>query len=209
VFVRILQGRVADEAGVRAELDRWRRELVRAVPGWRRLTAGVADGRELVAVFGFDDEDAARRGADHLVEAAGQTALERHLVGRAGWHDCRVVHVLKGGDLGGAGFVRVVQGRMADPVRLAAIRGEVARTLRERAPHVVGALVAEHTEDPGGFTEVTWFTSERETRAAERQMPVDVATQLGTVRSFMEGLRFLELREPLLARPPAPAVPVG
>jgi hypothetical protein len=49
------------------------------------------------------------------------------------------------------------------------------------------------------------FTSEREARAGERQMPVEMAVQLGTVRSYMEGLEFLELREPVLA---GPAVPV-
>ena len=38
------------------------------------------------------------------------------------------------GDAGEAGFVRVVQGRLADPIRLAAMRDEVERTLRDRAP---------------------------------------------------------------------------
>jgi hypothetical protein len=35
-------------------------------------------------------------------------------------------------------------------------------------------------------------------------MPVDVAVQLGMVRSYVEGLRFVELREVLLARPEVP-----
>jgi hypothetical protein len=78
------------------------------------------------------------------------------------------------------------------------MRAEVERTLRERAPHVLGVSVAGHADGVG-------FTSEREARAGERQMPVEMAVQLGTVRSYMEGLEFLELREPVLA---GPAVPV-
>jgi hypothetical protein len=37
-------------------------------------------------------------------------------------------------------------------------------------------------------------------------MPVEMAVQLGTVRSYVEALEEVELRRPLLANP---AVPVG
>jgi hypothetical protein len=198
VFVRVLQGLVGDERGVRAELDRWRRELAPG-GGWRWLTAGVADGAELVALFAFDGPAAARQARP---DAAGwQAALERHLIGPAGWHDCLAVHELKGGAAADAGFVVVVQGRLADPARLAAMRGQVERTLRAHAPQVLGVVTAEHADDPGAFTEATYYTSERAARAAEREMPVEVAVQLGTVRSYLEGLRFLELRDPVLERP--------
>jgi hypothetical protein len=207
VFIRILHGAVADEAGARVELARWRGELARAA-GWQRLTAGVADG-ELVVLFRYDDEAAAIAGAGKGEQTGWQAAVERHLTGPAAWHDCQVVHVMKAGDAEPAGFVRVVQGRLADPVRLAGMRAEVERTLRERAPHILGVVVAEHADEPDGFTEVTYCTSERETRAAERQMPVEMAVQLGTVRSYVEGLRTLELRDPLLAHPAEPAVPVA
>ena len=65
--------------------------------------------------------------------------------------------------------------------------------------------VAEHA-DGTGFTELTYCTSERETRAADRQMPVEMAVQLGTVRSYVEGLEEVELRSPVLASPAVPVV---
>jgi len=198
VFIRIMRGRVVDGAGTRAELARWRRELEAGTPGWQRLTVGVGDGGELVLVLRYDSEAAARGGAERPELAAWQASVERHLSGPAQWHDCPVVHTMKAGDGADAGFVRVLQGRLADPLRLAAMRAEVERTLRERAPHVRGVTVAEHA-DGTGFTELTYCTSERETRAAERQMPVEMAVQLGTVRSYMEGLDEVELREFLLA----------
>ena len=188
-----MRGRVVDGPGTRLELARWRQELGAGTPGWQRLTAGVTDDGEVVAVLRFGDEEAARRSGE----------LPQPAAWRATWYDCPVVNVMKAGDGADAGFVQVMQGRLVDPVRLAAMRAEVERTLRERAPHVLGVTVAEHA-DGVGFTEITYFTSEREARAGERQMPVEMAVQLGTVRSYMEGLEFLELRDPVLAGPPVP-----
>jgi hypothetical protein len=200
VFIRIMRGRVADGAGTSFELTRWRQELSAGPPGWQRLTAGVTDDGHAVAVFRYDSEAAARRGGEGPQHGAWRASVERRLAGPAVWYDCPVVNVMKSGDEADAGFVQVMQGRLVDPVRLAAMRAEVERTLRERAPHVLGVSVAEHA-DGVGFTEVTYFTSEREARAGDRQMPVEMAVQLGTVRSYMEGLEFLELRRPLLAAP--------
>jgi hypothetical protein len=204
VFIRIMRGRVAGGARASFELAGWRQELSAAPPGWQRLTAGVTDDGQAVAVFRYDSEAAARRSGERPQQAAWRASVERRLAGPVVWYDCPVVNVMKAGDQADAGFVQVMQGRLVDPVRLAAMRAEVERTLRERAPHVLGVSVAEHA-DGIGFTEVTYFTSEREARAGERQMPVEMAVQLGTVRSYMEGLEFLELREPVLT---GPAVPV-
>ncbi len=208
MFIRILRGRVVDGVAVRGELRRWSDELGPGLPGWQRLTGGVTDDGELVAVFRFDGEAAARSSGERSEQLAWQQSVERHLVGRPSWDDCPVVHMAKGGDDEDAGFVRVLHGRLADPVRLAAMRDEVERTLRERAPHVLGVTFAEHADEVGSFTEITYCTSEREALAAERQMPVEVAVQLGTVRSYMEGLTFMELRDPLLLGPARPALPV-
>ena len=197
MFIRILRGQVLDGAATLAEVSRWRQELGTGVLGWRRLTAGIGDGGELVLALRYDTEAAARRDRDRPELAAWQASAERHLDGPGRWYDCPVVHTMKDGDAGEAGFVRVVQGRLADPVRLAAMRDEVERTLRARAPHVLGVIVAEHA-DGTGFTELTYLTSERETRAADRQMPVEMAVQLGIVRSYVEGLEEVELRRVLV-----------
>ena len=197
MFIRILRGQVVDGRATLAEVNRWRHELGAGVLGWRRLTAGIGEDGELVLVVRYDTEAAAWQDQDRPELAAWQAAADRHLTAPGRWYDCPVVHTMKNGDTGEAGFVRVVQGRLADPVRLAAMRAEVERTLRDRAPHVLGVTVAEHA-DGTGFTELTYCTSERETRAADRQMPVEMAIQLGTVRSYVEGLQEVELRAPLL-----------
>jgi hypothetical protein len=205
MFIRILRGQAYDGAATLAEIARWCQELGAGVLGWRRLTAGIGDAGELVLALRYDAEAVAQQDRDRPELAAWQASVERHLTGPGRWYDCPVVHTMKDGDAGEAGFVRVVQGRLADPVRLAAMRDEVERTLRDRAPHVLGVTVAEHA-DGTGFTELTYLTSERETRAADRQMPVEMAVQLGTVRSYVEGLEEVELRDPVLASPAPLAV---
>ena len=205
MFIRILRGQAYDGAATLAEIARWRQELGAGVLGWQRLTAGIGDAGELVLALRYDAEAVAQQDRDRPELAAWQASVERHLTGPGRWYDCPVVHTMKDGDAGQAGFVRVVQGRLADPVRLAAMRDEVERTLRDRAPHVLGVTVAEHA-DGTGFTELTYLTSERETRAADRQMPVEMAVQLGTVRSYVEGLEEVELRDPVLASPAPLAV---
>jgi hypothetical protein len=202
VFIRILRGQVFDGGLTRADLARWQRELSAGAPGWRRLTAGVGDQGELVLALRYDSEAAAGRDRERPELAAWQASVRGSLVAPGQWLDCPVVHTMKDGDAAPAGFVRVVQGRLADPVRLAAMRAEVEHTLRRRAPHVLGVTVAEHA-DGIGFTELTYLTSERESRAADRQMPVEMAVQLGTVRSYTEALEEVELRQPLLASPAA------
>jgi|RhiMethySRZTD1v2_1073278.scaffolds.fasta_scaffold1110427_2 hypothetical protein len=200
MFIRILRGQAYDGTATLAEIARWRQELGAGVLGWQRLTAGIGDAGELVLALRYGTEAAAGRDRDRWELTSWQASAERHLTGPGRWYDCPVVHAMKYGDAAEAGFVRVVQGRLADPVRLAAMRDEVERTLRDRAPHVLGVVVAEHA-DGTGFTELTYLTSERETRAADRQMPVEMAVQLGTVRSYVEGLEEVELRAPVLASP--------
>ena len=142
MFIRILRGQAYDGAATLAEIARWRQELGAGVLGWRRLTAGIGDAGELVLALRYDTEAAARRDQDRPELAAWQASAERHLTGPGRWYECPVVHTMKDGDAGEAGFVRVVQGRLADPVRLAAMRDEVERTLRARAPLVLGVTVA-------------------------------------------------------------------
>ncbi|HYT25739.1 MAG TPA: hypothetical protein VEP73_04555 [Actinomycetota bacterium] len=192
---------------MQAELEHWDGDLGAGAPGWRGLTGGVTDDGELVVILRFDGAGAAVDNDTRPATAVWRTAVERHLAGPARLQRCPIVREIKGGGSDEAGFVRVLQGRVIDARRLAALQDDVERGLAEEA-HVLGVTVADH--DRGGwFTEVTYFTSERAVRAAERAMPVAKAVQLGMVRSYMEGLRLYELRAPCLASPRPQAVPAG
>jgi hypothetical protein len=83
VFIRVMRGRVADAARSSFELARWRQELSAAPPGWQRLTAGVTDDGQAVAVFRYDSEAAARSSGERPQQAAWRASVERQLAGPA------------------------------------------------------------------------------------------------------------------------------
>lgn len=207
MFVQILQGKVADAAGVRSELDRWWRELGPAAPGWRRFTAGLSDDGHFLALLRFDSRESYRRYRARPEQKAWLGGLEFCLTAPVTIIECPSGHLLEAGDSEAAGFIQVVQGRVIDPARFAAIRPQAERTLRRHAPHVLGVAFLEHADGDGHFTEVTYCTSERETRAAERQMPVEMAVLLGTQRSFVEDFHLIECRELGICRPAPSAAP--
>jgi quinol monooxygenase YgiN len=202
MFIQILQGRVADEAGVRREVARWHGELGTDAPGWLGLTAGVGDDRTFMVVLRFTSEAAVRANDRRPELTAWRAAVKQHLVGPVRLDQCPVVRTPKAGSPARAGFVRVLQGRVADPVRLATLQGEVDRAL-QRQPHLLEVVVGEHEGGQGYFTEIASFVSERAVRAAERAMPVESAVQLGMVRSFMERVRQVELHDPWVLTPPS------
>lgn len=205
MFIQILQGRVADEAGARRELERWLGDLGTQAPGWLGVTAGIGDDRTFMAVLRFASEAAAMANDRRPELAAWRAAVKQHLVGPVRLDQCPVVRTSKAGNPARAGFVRILQGRVADPARLAALQGEVEHAL-QRQPHLLEVVVGEHEGGHGYFTEVASFVSERAVRAAERAMPVESAVQLGMVRSFMERLRLVELHDPWVLTPEADIV---
>jgi quinol monooxygenase YgiN len=206
MFIQVLQGRVADEAGVRREVERWHGELGADAPGWLGLTAGIGDDRTFVTVLRFESEAAARANQARPQVTAWRAAVKQHLVGPVRLDQCPVVRTPKAGSPARAGFVRILQGRVADPYRLAAVQQEVDRAL-QRQPHLLEVLVGEHEGGQRYFTEVASFVSERAVRAAERAMPVESAVQLGMVRSYMERLHQVELHDPWILAPSGQSIP--
>src|SRR5512132_2381977 len=155
------------------------------------------------------ESEAAAMANDRRAElAAWRGAIKQHLVGPVRLDQCPVVRTPKAGNPARAGFVRILQGRVADPARLAALQGEVEHAL-QRQPHLLEVVVGEHEGGHGHFTEVASFVSERAVRAAERAMPVESAVQLGMVRSYMERLHLVELHDPWILTPSEQALPAG
>ena len=203
MFVQFLHGRVADEAGARKEVSVWQEQLAADATGWLGSTAGVTLDHRFVLLHRFESEKAARRSAERPAQVAWGRRLEAYMVGPLATLPYPGVRLLKEGDCDKAGFVQVMLGRVTDPRRLAALQPDVERMLRERAPQVLGAALLTAGDDHGSFAQVSYATSEQEALAAERTMSVETAVLLGMVRSYMERLEFLDLRDPWLLSPGA------
>jgi hypothetical protein len=197
MFIQVIQGRVGNPDGVRAELDRWRGELAPGAEGWLGSTAGITDDGQLIALARFESEELARRNSDRPEQGAWWNAMSQHL-SEVAFHDSARVHLYRGGGSDAAGFVQVIQGHTDDMDRLGEIGRAQEEVLAERAPHILGMTVSEHADRPGDFTQAVYFTSEEDARRAERENPAESDPGMREVFSLMTDLRYFDLRDPWL-----------
>jgi hypothetical protein len=198
MFLQIIQGRVADEAGARQAIERWERDLEPGAAGWLGGTYGITDDGMLVAVVRFESAEAARRNSARPEQAAWWQAMERCFAGPVSFHDCDDVMLLLGGGSDEAGFVQIIQGRLRDRDRMHALAGQSGELISRYRPDVIGATIA--IDGTGFCTETIAFTSEQQARAAEQQdMPADAAQLLEEEMSLLDDVRYLDLHQPWFA----------
>ena len=68
MFVQVIQGRTSDARQVRAQLDKWVKEVAPGAVGWLGSTAGVTDDGQVIALARFESEEAVtawKTHADH------------------------------------------------------------------------------------------------------------------------------------------------
>lgn len=200
MFVQVFQGRTSDPEGVRAQLDKWERELAAGASGWEGITAGVTDDGELISVVRFTDEAAARRNSDRPEQGAWWSETESLFDGEVTFHDYPHTRLLMGGGSDDAGFVQIMQGTYTgggDPTEELGDEEDLAG----RRSDIIGGTYA--WDDEGHFTAVIYFTSEEAARTGEAEMGSDpeAAQQMQRWREKVQGLRFLDLSDPWLESP--------
>jgi hypothetical protein len=200
VFIQIIQGRCTRQDELRALADGWREELGPTADGWLGGTYGFADDDMFVGVIRFTDREAAMRNSARPEQAAWAERMSALMEGPVEFHDCDDVTLMMGGGSDDAGFVQVIQGKVADPSRMKAVMygEESTAMLHEARPDILGGTLA--FEDDGTFTETIAFTSEAAAREGEQKpmddMPDDVRA---TLDEAMAGARFYDLHHPWFA----------
>ncbi|HSU36594.1 MAG TPA: hypothetical protein VLJ88_13130 [Propionibacteriaceae bacterium] len=105
--------------------------------------------------------------------------------------------VFLAGDLGQAGFVQVVQGRVSDIDRARVHMHALQEALKVHLPALLGSVTLEL--GAGRFTRALYFSTEDEARAGEREMSPEVRARDQEARQLLVGpVEFLDLREPWL-----------
>jgi hypothetical protein len=201
MFVQVIQGRVGDAEGLRAQMDKWKAELAPGADGWLGSTGGVtADGR-FVALARFESEEAARRNSDRPEQGEWWAATAACLDGEAEFHDSTWVDVDEYGDLDTAGFVQVMQGRTSDPERGRKLMQEDTTDWSAFRPDMLGSVMLHHDGD--GWTMAAYFTSEAEARVGEKQEPP--AEAMATMNELNEisigETTYYDLTDPWLESP--------
>ena len=199
MFLQVIEGKTKDRDGMRAAMDRWRRDLAPGATGWLGTTAGVADDGTFVATARFASEEDARRNSERPEQGAWWQEFARTVEGEPHFSDYRDVVEFGRGGSDQAGFVQVIRGHAEDVPRLQQLDRDTEGAMREQRPDVIGGIMA---WDPSGdFTQVVYFTSEQEARAGEQRRTPELERFLAEFQALTREVRFVDLRQPMLVSP--------
>jgi hypothetical protein len=201
MFIRVIQGRATNPPGIRRDLGRWQRQLAADADGWLGSTAGITQDGWSITVVRFASEAQARRNSDRPEQREWWRDASQHLA-RVVVHDASRVHTYRDGGADEAGFVQVIQGHRDDLEGMAGVRRDQEEVLAREAPQILGATLAEHTDRPGDFTQIVYFTSEQDARRFEQEPPAEAdESALEQLRSLMTNSRSFDLRDPQMLSP--------
>jgi hypothetical protein len=199
MFMQVIQGKVGDPAEVKSAVDRWTSELAPGATGWLGTTCGVtADGMS-VAIVRFQDEEAARANSDRPEQNQWWMEMSKLFSGDVTFHDCRESSEFLHGGSDEARFVQVIQGRTDDEGRLRELNAQIEQYAGTR-PDLIGGTIGMHGD--GGFTQVAYFTSEEEARAAEgREPPEEMKAVIEEEMALIKDVAYFDLTDPWLYAP--------
>ena len=197
MFVQIIQAKVKDAEGVKAEFERWQQDLASGAEGYLGSTGGITPDGQLVMVARFESEEAAMANSDKPEQGEWWSRVSQHLDGEATFHNSSDVTVSGKGGSDSAGFVQVMQGRVTDVDKARELDAKMDDSMGDKRPDVLGSFTA--TYDDGAFTTVIYFTSLEEARTGEKEMTENPPPEMAEWGALMAGeVTFYDLEEPWL-----------
>lgn len=197
MFVQVMEGRVRDVEGLRAQLDKWSAELQPGATGFLGTTAGLTADGSFIGVVRFESEDAARANSDRPEQGEWWAQTASKYDGEVTFTNCPEVDTFGAGGSDDAGFVQVIKGR-ADRAELAPVAAETDELLQRTRPDVIGGIVA--WPGDGTFIQTVYFTSQEEARANEKREPATDEERKAWERmnSLMQMDAFIDISDPWL-----------
>jgi hypothetical protein len=201
MFVQVIQGRVSDAAAMRAQMDKWIKELAPGATGWLGSTTGVTEDGTFIALARFESLEAAQQNSNRPEQSAWWEETAKLIDGEPEFHDGTEVDVDLQGDPDTAGFVQVMQGRSTDPERARELMNDDSVDFEKFRPDIIGSVNVLHDGD--AWTMALYFTSEEEAREGERKEP---PPEMEAMMKEMETLSvgepsYFDLKDPWLHSP--------
>ncbi|MBA3719787.1 MAG: hypothetical protein H0W95_05805 [Nocardioidaceae bacterium] len=198
MFIQVIQGKVSNDADVRAAMERWQRDVAPDAKGWLGSTAGVTEDGRFIAIARFESAEAARANSDRPEQDSWWTETSKLFAGEVTFKDSEDVDEDVAGDPDQASFVQVMQGRGSDPDRAREIMAQDSDKWAEYRPDVIGSVAVQH--DGGAYTMVIYFTSEADAREGEKkEPPPEIKAQMEELDSLSVGEpEFFDLKQPWL-----------
>lgn len=197
MFIQVIQGKVADEAGLRRCMDRWTEELQPGATGYLGFTCGTSDDGTFIMLARFESADAARRNSERPEQGVWWAETERCFDGPCTFMDCPDVTEWMGGGSDDAGFVQVMEGHTPDAARLRDVLTQAGDPVHRLRPEIIGGTLAADAD--GDYVEAVYFTSESDARTHEKvEIPDDLRSLFEEERNLMGEVSYHDLHEPML-----------
>jgi len=198
MFIQIIQGKCRDSETLRRQIEMWRQELGPKAEGWLGGTYGLTDDNTFVGMVRFESKEAAARNSTRPQQSAWWAQTATCFDGEVTFHDCDDAMTFLDGGADDAGFVQVIQGRVADPERFRRSMDLPMDLQHETRPEIIGGVIA--IEPDGQFTETVAFRSEQEAREGERkEMPAGLSQAFEEEMAQMQDVTYLDLHHPWFA----------
>ncbi len=201
MFLQVIQGAVKDPDGLRRSLDRWTEDLGPGADGWLGTTWGMYGDNSFIALARFDSVDAAKRNSDRPEQGSWWAEAAASVEGEARFTDYDDVIVLGPGGSDDAGFVQIMQGRVADADRERTMTRDFAQRPMDFRPDILGGVAA--IRDDGAFVQAIYFTSEADAREGEQKpMPPEMRDMMEQSQANTTEITFIDLNSPAFATAP-------
>ena len=205
MFIQVIQGQVRDRDEVKARVGRWASDVASTGTGWLGTTAGVTAAGAFVAVARFESEEDARRYNDRPEQDEWWAETSKLFDGEVTVRGSVGVDEFLRGGSGDAGFVQVITGQVRHVDRLKELNQQYQKYADLR-PDLIGAVIVLHEDNL--FTQAAYFTSEAEARAAEgQQPPEEVKAVLDEENDLIQGIAYIDLKDPWFSTPQQPEDP--
>jgi hypothetical protein len=194
--MQVIQGRVADEAGVRKSFDRWMSDLRPGADGYLGTTAGFTDDGGLIAVARFESADAAQRNSDRPEQGEWAAEFRSALDGDPNFIDVDNAEQWLDGGSDDAGFVQVMIGTSPDVDTLLARSNEMDEQLRAARPEIIGGTYGRVGDS--GYVQVVYFRSEEAARDKEAsEPPPEMQETVQDFQRLLGDVKYSDIHEPL------------
>jgi len=203
MFIQVIQGKVADAAGLQRCMDRWQQELMPAAVerGYLGTTMGTSDDGTFIALARFDSHDAALANSARPEQGEWWAETAKCFDGEVIFMDCDGVQPWLAGGSDDAGFVQIMEGHSTDVTRMHELMNNHNDEVQAGRPEIIGGLMMDAGD--GRWVDAIYFTSEEAARQGESmEMPADVKADMDAAMALSDGeVQFFDLHHPTLVSP--------
>ena len=197
MFVQVIEGTTSNPTALKECLERWQNDLRPGATGFLGSTEGVGDDGEVMIFVRFADRASAMANSRRPEQGEWWDEVEALFDESPRFHETDDVTEMRHGDAQRAGFVQVMEGRVADRMRAQDLEGRAEEVLTAMRPDLLAMTTAYF--DDGDYASVAYFTNERDARRNESSpMPEGISEQFRDWDEAMPVERYIDLRDPMM-----------